>query len=96
MLLLDWLLPLNMSDSLIVESFSKLNPYLLSEVVDLILTKPSIKKSFVNHNSFKTTNFNNFAYAYYNVALQDSPNLQLQFTDPAINKSITCLTQEFH
>lgn len=94
MLLLDWLLPLKISDSLIVESFSKLNPYLLFEVVDLILTKPSIKKSFVNHNKFRTTNSNNFTY--YNVALQDSPNLQLQFTEPAINKSITCLKLELY
>jgi len=81
-----------MPDSLFVESFYKLNPYLLSEVVDLILTKPSIKKSFANHNNLKTTNSNEFMYSYYNVILQDSPNPQLQFTEPAINKSIKCLT----
>lgn len=91
-LLLDWLLPLMMPDSLIVESYSKLNPHILSEVVDLILTKPSIKKSFVNHNNFKTINSNDFIYTHYNLAHQDSLNLQLQFTEPAQNKSIKCLT----
>jgi len=80
-----------MPDSLIVESFSKLNPYILSEVVDLLLTKPSIKKSFVNHN-FKTIKFNDFINTHYNMAHQDCPNLQLQFTEPAQNKSIKCLT----
>ncbi|XP_060874698.1 serine-protein kinase ATM isoform X2 [Metopolophium dirhodum] len=85
-LLLDWLLPLMMPDSLIVESFSKLNPYILSEVIDLILTKPSIKKSFVNHNNFKTINSNDLIYTH-NLAHQDCPNLQLQFTEPAQNKS---------
>ncbi|XP_029344827.1 serine-protein kinase ATM [Acyrthosiphon pisum] len=87
-LLLDWLLPLMMPDSLIVESFSKLNPYILSEVIDLILTKPSIKKSFVNHNNFKIINSNDFINTHYNLAHQDCPNLQLQFTEPTQNKSL--------
>lgn len=91
-LLLDWLLPLQMTDSLIAESFSKLNPHLLSEVVDLILTKPSIKKSFINHKYFKTTNSNYFMHTNYNLALEDSQNLQLQFAEPAQNKSIKCHT----
>jgi len=86
-LLLDWLLPLNMQDLLIVESFSKLNPYLLSEVVELILTKPNIKKSFVNHSNLKSLGSNYFAYTYYYSALQNSPNVQLKFTELTQNKS---------
>lgn len=86
-LLLDWLLPLKLQDALLVESFSKLNPYLLSEVVDLILTKPSIKKSFVNHNNLKTISFIDLTNSCYDLVLQDRPNLQLQITDLSQNKS---------
>ncbi|CAH1736405.1 unnamed protein product, partial [Aphis gossypii] len=87
-LLLDWLLPLKLQDALLVESFSKLNPYLLSEVVDLILTKPSIKKSFDNHNNLKTISFIDFTNTCYDLALQDRPNVQLHITDLSQNKSI--------
>jgi len=86
-LLLSWLLPLKLQDALLVESFSKLNPYLLSEVVDLILTKPSIKKLFVNHNNLKTISFIDFTYTCYDLALQDRPNVQLHITDLSQNKS---------
>lgn len=85
--MLDWLLPLKLQDALLVESFSKLNPYLLSEVIDLILTKPSIKKSFVNHNNLKTISFINFTNTYYDLVLQDRPNVQLHITDLSQNKS---------
>jgi len=86
-LLLDWLLPLNLQDALLVESFSKLNPYLLSKVVDLILTKPSIKKSFVNQNNLKTISFIDFTNTCYDLALQDRPNVQLHIADLSQNKS---------
>ncbi|XP_026809071.1 serine-protein kinase ATM isoform X1 [Rhopalosiphum maidis] len=86
-LLLDWLLPLKLQDSLLVESFSKLNPYLLSEVVDLILTKPSVKNSFINHNNLETISCHNFRNTH-DFALQDCPNVQLQIADLTQNKSI--------
>jgi len=88
LLLLDWLLPIQIQDdSLIVGIYSKVNPYILFEVVDLLLTKPSINKSFVNQNILKTKIVEDFTDIYFYLALQNIPKLQLKVTAPAENKS---------
>lgn len=87
-LLLDWLLPIKMlDDCLIVGSFSKVNPYLLSEVVGLILTKPSINKSFNNLNNSTNTSSNDFTDIYFYLSLQDIPIVQLKFMKSTEKKS---------
>lgn len=87
-LLLNWLLPLKMQDELLIdESFSKVNPYLFSEVVDLILTRPSVKKSFVHHKNLKTISSNDFMCTHFYLTPQYIPNVVQQFTEPAQNKS---------
>lgn len=87
-LLLDWLLPIIVQDELlIVGLYSKVNPLLLSEVVDLILTKPSIKKSFTSHNNVTAIKSSDFTDIYFYLILQDIPKLELKISEPAEKKS---------
>lgn len=91
LLLLDWLLPIKMHDDfLIVESYSKVNPYLLSEVVGLILTKPSIIKPFINQNNMTTKSSNDFTDIYFYLSFQDIPKVQLKLTKTTEKKSKIC------
>jgi len=91
LLLLDWLLPIQFQDELlIIGIYSKINPYVLFEVVDLLLTKPSINKSFINQNIFKTKISEDFTDIYFYLALQNIPKLQLKVTALAKNKSKLC------
>lgn len=88
LLLLDWLLPVQIQDELLVVGiYSKINPYILFEVFDLILTKPSINKSFVSQNIIKTNISYDFTDNYFYLALQDIPKLQMKVTEPEKNKS---------
>lgn len=90
-LLLDWLLPIKVQDELFtVGTYSKVNPYHLTEVVELILTKPSINKSLVNHNNFTTLSFDDFTDEYFYLGLQKIPKMNLKVTKPAENKSKIC------
>lgn len=87
-LLLDWLLPVIMQDELlIVRQYSKINPSLLSEVIDLILTKPSINKSFNNRNNIVATKSPDFTDIYFYLTLQDIPKFELNISQPAENRS---------
>lgn len=70
----------------IVELYSKVNPFLLSEVVNLILTKPSINKSFTNENSLKT-NTNDFTDTYFYLTLQSIPKVHIKCIEPDKNQS---------
>lgn len=88
LLFLDWLLPIEMQDELLfVELYSKINPYILSEVVDLILTKSSINTSFIINNSFKTDTSKNSTSIYFYLTLQSIPKVQSQITKPVKRQS---------
>jgi len=85
--LLDWLLPIQIQDELsIARIYSKINPYILFEVIDLVLTKPRIKKSFVNQNIFKNIS-DDVTDIYFYLALKDIPKLQQKVIEPTENKS---------
>lgn len=91
LLLLDWLLPVKIHDDfLVVGSYSKVDPYLLSEVVGLILTKPSINESFINQYNLTTTSSNDFTDIYFYLSLQDIPKVQLKLIKSTEKKSKTC------
>lgn len=88
LLFLDWLLPIEMQDELLfVELYSKINPYILSEVVDLILTKSSINTSFIINNSSKTDTSKNSTSIYFYLILQSIPKVQSQITKPVKRQS---------
>lgn len=88
LLFLDWLLPIEMQDELLfVELYSKVNPYILSEVVDLILTKSSINTFFINHNHFKTDTSKDSTNIYFYLVLQSIPKVQSQITKPVKQQS---------
>lgn len=84
-LLLDWLLPIKVQDD--IGPYSKINPLLLFEVVDLILIKPSINKSFTNHNNVTAIKYTDFTDIYFYLILQDIPKLKLKMNEPAENRS---------
>lgn len=87
-LLTNWLLPIKMQDELLkVDLYSKVNPSLLSEVVELILTKPSINKSLVCNNNLKIMKSQDFADVYFYLALQDIPKVLLKTNKTSENKS---------
>jgi len=86
-LLLDWLLPMNIENELFAGPYSKIDPYLLSEVVDLLLTKSSIKKSFINRNCFKKQTSNDFTDVYFCLTFQSIPKVQLKIAEPEENQS---------
>lgn len=80
-LLLDWLLPIKVQDELSsFGTYSKVNPYYLSEVVNLILTKPSINKSLVNHSNFTTLSSDDFTDEYFYLELQKIPKMNQKVT----------------
>lgn len=79
-LLFDWLLPMTLQDEMIVP-YSKLNPYLLSELVDLILTKPSINKFSANQDNLKLTSSNDYMNIFLYLTLQDIPKVELNKID---------------
>lgn len=72
---------------LVVGPYSKINPLLLSEVVDLILTKPNINKSFTNHNNVTAIKSTDFTDIYFYLVLQDIPKLEIKISEPAEKKS---------
>lgn len=87
-LLTDWLLPLKMQEELLkVDLYSKVNLSLLSEVVELILTKPSINKSYVNNNNLKILKPKDFTDVYFYLVLQDIPKVLLKTDITTKNKS---------
>lgn len=77
---------MKIQDEMIVP-YSKLNPYLLSEVVNLILTKPSTKKFLANQDNLKLTTSNDFMNIFLYLALQDIPKVQLNIIN---SKEIKC------
>jgi len=86
-LLLDWLLPIKIQDNLqIIESYSKVNSYLLFEVLNLLLIKPTVNKCLTNHNDFKSSSYD-FSDIYFYLTLQSIPKVYLKFTEPAKIKS---------
>lgn len=88
LLLLDWLLPVKVHDDLlIVGSYSKVDPYILSEVVGLILTKPIINESFINQYNLTTASSNDFTDIYFYSSLQDIPKIQLKLIKSTEKKS---------
>lgn len=86
-LLLDWLLPMNIEDELFTGLYSKIDPYLLSEVVDLLFTKSSIKKSFINLNCLKKKKSNDFTDVYFYLTFQSIPKVQIKIAEPEKNQS---------
>lgn len=87
-LLLDWLLPMKIQDE-IVEAYSKVNLYLLSEVFDLILTKPSINKLLISQDNLEMKTSNDFTDMFMYLSLQDIPKVQLNIIDSKEKKSKT-------
>lgn len=86
-MLFDWLLLMNVQDELlIVEMYSKVNPHILSEVVSLILTKPTINK-LLDHTNRQTVSSKDFENIFFYMTFQDVPKVQLQIAEPAKNKS---------
>lgn len=78
---------MNVQDELlIVEMYSKVNPHILSEVVNLILTKPTINK-LLDHNNQQTVSSKDFEDIFFYIAFQDVPKVKLQIAEPAKNKS---------
>lgn len=73
----DWLLPVKTEDELLTAwPSSQVDPYLLSEVVSLILTKPGINDSCVNYKNVKKISSNEFTDIYFYLALQDIPKVK--------------------
>jgi nitrate/TMAO reductase-like tetraheme cytochrome c subunit len=67
--------------------FSKVNPYLLSEVMILILTKPSGNKLINNPNSLEFEKSCDFMDICFYLKLQDIPKVQIKNIESDENKS---------
>lgn len=86
-LLLDCLLPISIEKDLLAGLYSNIDPYLLSEIVDLLLTKSSVPKTFINRNCFKTKTSNDFTDVYFYLTLQNIPKILLKIIKPEKNLS---------
>lgn len=68
-------------------SFSKVNPYLLSEVMILILTKPSGNKLFDNLNNVEFDEVDDSMDICFYLELQDIPKVKTKNIEPDEYKS---------